>query len=106
MRRRQRKPRDIRFATIPPNFSQLPTDLTHLFCYILRGERLLTYMEKTESVHSKCGKLNTIINFQLVGHKSEVYENNIKELQLLKDQLDVGATQDADGAADSSIKIV
>ena len=25
---------------------------------------------------------------KLVGHKSEVYEHNIKELQLLKDQLD------------------
>ena len=24
----------------------------------------------------------------MVGHKSEVYEHNIKELQLLKDQLD------------------
>ena len=26
--------------------------------------------------------------FQLVGHKSEVHEYNIKELELLKDQLD------------------
>ena len=27
---------------------------------------------------------------QLVGHKSEVHEYNIKELELLKDQLDDG----------------
>ena len=33
---------------------------------------------------------------QLVGHKSEVYEHNIKELELLKDQLDdTGDNMDA-----------
>lgn len=26
---------------------------------------------------------------KLVGHKSEVYEHNLKELELLKDQLDI-----------------
>ena len=29
------------------------------------------------------------IFLQLVGHKSEVYEHNLKELELLKDQLDI-----------------
>jgi len=45
---------------------------------------------------------------KLVGHKSELYEHNMKELELLKDQLDEGTTnQDQDSAAgDSTIKIV
>ena len=35
-------------------------------------------------------QLNIIKHFlQLVGHKSEVYEHNLKELELLKDQLDI-----------------
>lgn len=43
---------------------------------------------------------------KLVSHKSEVYENNMKELEMLKDQLDE-TEQDPDGANDASaIKIV
>ena len=44
--------------------------------------------------------------FKLVGHKSEVYEHNIKELELLKDQLD-NDNNEADGASENgTIKIV
>jgi len=42
---------------------------------------------------------------KLVGHKSEVYEHNMKELEFLKDQLDEGS-QDQDAAGDHAIKIV
>jgi len=39
---------------------------------------------------------------KLVGHKSEVYEHNLKELELLKDQLDV-EDQDAQGGVGNHI---
>jgi len=42
---------------------------------------------------------------KLVSHKSEVYEHNMKELELLKDQLDE-ENPDPDGTNDSAIKIV
>lgn len=42
---------------------------------------------------------------KLVSHKSEVYEHNMKELELLKDQLDEG-NHDPDGSSDNVIKIV
>ena len=45
--------------------------------------------------------------FQLVGHKSEVYEHNIKELELLKDQLDEsGDHMDDINSQKGSINIV
>ena len=37
-----------------------------------------------------------------MGHKSEVYEHNLKELELLKDQLDV-EDQDAQGGVGNHI---
>jgi len=42
---------------------------------------------------------------KLVGHKSEVYEHNIKELELLKDQLDENNDGDAN-SENGTIKIV
>jgi len=46
---------------------------------------------------TECFNYFIVFNFnQLVGHKSEVYEHNIKELELLKDQLDdTGDNMDA-----------
>jgi hypothetical protein len=42
-----------------------------------------------------------------VSHKSEVYEHNIKELELLKDQLNADNSSDADVHSHTeSIKIV
>lgn len=40
---------------------------------------------------------------KLVSHKSEVYEHNIKELELLKDQLDHEEDQDVQGGANNHI---
>ena len=44
--------------------------------------------------------------FQLDGHKSEVYEYNIKELELLKDQLDESGDHIENGSHKGSINIV
>ena len=46
------------------------------------------------------------LQFQLVGHKSEVYEYNIKELELLKDQLDETGDQMENNSHKGSINIV
>ena len=43
---------------------------------------------------------------QLVGHKSEVYEGNLKELELLKDQLDENADHMDDLSHKGSVNIV
>lgn len=43
---------------------------------------------------------------KLVGHKSEVYEYNIKELELLKDQLDESGDHIENGSHKGSINIV
>jgi calcium release-activated calcium channel protein 1 len=55
----------------------------------------------------KVGKLTKRLTFpflpQLVSHKSEVYEHNIKELELLKDQLDHEEDQDVQGGANNNI---
>ena len=47
-----------------------------------------------------------LLQFQLVGHKSEVYEYNIKELELLKDQLDETGDQMENNSHKGSINIV
>ena len=67
------------------------------------NEKIIMWRKKSSRVRDL--KKYIIKYVQLVSHKSEVYEHNMKELELLKDQLDE-ENLDPDGTNDSAIKIV